>query len=531
MSKIKSDIKFSSEEIYTQVDKICQSGELDSKKLLCRLFKYLIDETIAGREDRLKGYTIGVDVFNKNEDFDPEQDPLVRIHAGRLRRALKLYYLEDGKLDPIRIEIPKGKYIPYFYANTYNQDDEIQIKQPKNWSTKPTIAILPFKNLSGNPAKDYFALGFSEELSVDLTKFDDLLVFESVPFSSNSVSDSERYNYLHDKRIRFVIEGGVLLTDTQIKVLVRLTDKTTGEQIWAERYLRDLTASNLIEIQENIITEISSILGSEYGIILQKVSYDIKYNKPKQLDTFSAISKFYFYIAHHTIEAAMDAFEALEGALKNDPNSGIAHAMLAFLYGNRYTLDYPGAEEAYYKTKEHAARAMELDPQFVIVRIVNAYNYFVYDNKNDFIREAEKCLSRTMSPSLRLGTLGFYFSLFGEWERGKAILDNVINTKITYPLYYHGATMLYYFRKKDYAKALTEAMKYDIPALFWGPMLRAAVLGQLNKSSEAKAHIDHLKQLKPEFEIKARYLISRFVKEDELVEHVMEGLRKAGMKV
>ena len=525
-------MKIPKEEIYKQVDKICQSPELITKSLLCQLLRYIVNETIAGREDKIKGYTIGVEVFNKEKNFDPEQDPLVRIHAGRLRRALKLYYLENSKHDPIRIEVPKGRYIPFFFENSLQDeiDSLSRPEQPKQ-IIKPTLAILPFKNLSGDPAKNYFALGFSEELSVDLTKFDDLLVFESVPFSNNSLSDSERYNYIRNNGIRFVIEGGVMLTDTQIKVLVRLTDMAEGEQIWAERYLRDLTAANLIEIQENIITEISSILGSEYGIILQKVSHDIKYNKPKQLDTFSAISKFYFYEAHHTIEAAMDAFAALEGAIKNDPNSGIAHAMIASLYGNRYMLDYPGAEEAYYKIKEHAERAMELDPRFVIVRVARTWYYFIYNDKSNFIQEVEKCLSRKISPSLRLGSLGFFLSLYGEWDRGKAIIDNVINTKISYPLYYHGATMLYYYRKRNYTNALTEAMKYNIPALFWGPMLRTAVLGQLNKISEVQPNISHLLQLKPEFESKARYLISRFVKEDELVEHVLDGLRKAGMDV
>ena len=71
-----SIIKFSKEEINKQVDKICQSGELVSKNLLCQLLKYLVNETLAGRQDNLKGYTIGVDVFNKEDDFDAEHDPL-----------------------------------------------------------------------------------------------------------------------------------------------------------------------------------------------------------------------------------------------------------------------------------------------------------------------------------------------------------------------------------------------------------------------------------------------------------------------
>jgi hypothetical protein len=106
-----------------------------------------------------------------------------------------------------------------------------------------------------------------------------------------------------------------------------------------------------------------------------------------------------------------------------------------------------------------------------------------------------------------------------------------MRSNIQYPLFLLGPTMLYYYRKKDYKKSLLEANKYDVPFLFWGPMLRIAALGQLNRLDEAQPNIDHLLQLKPEFESKARYLISRFVKEDELVEHVLEGLRKAGMDV
>ena len=154
------DIKISSEEIYNQVDKICQSSELITKSLLCQLLRYIVNETIAGREENIKGYTIGVEIFNKEKNFDPEQDPLVRIHAGRLRRALKLYYLENGKHDPIRIEIPKGRYIPFFYPNTNSPDDVIHIKEQTNWSTKPTVAILPFRNISGDASKDLFQKNF-----------------------------------------------------------------------------------------------------------------------------------------------------------------------------------------------------------------------------------------------------------------------------------------------------------------------------------------------------------------------------------
>jgi hypothetical protein len=131
---------------------------------------------------------------------------------------------------------------------------------------------------------------------------------------------------------------------------------------------------------------------------------------------------------------------------------------------------------------------------------------------------------------MRLGSLGFHLSLYGDWERGKTILDKVMSRKVHFPQFYYGATMLYYYRTKQFEQALEEANQYDIPALFWGPMLRTAVLGQLNRVEDAKPHIAHLLQLKPDFERKADYLISRYVKEKDLVEQVIDGLRKAGLE-
>jgi hypothetical protein len=157
--------------------------------------------------------------------------------------------------------------------------------------------------------------------------------------------------------------------------------------------------------------------------------------------------------------------------------------------------------------------------------------HFANNDRTRFLNEVEACLKRDLNISYRLGALGMYLSFYGEWERGQSILDQVMRSNIKYPLFLLGPTMLYYYRKKEYKRSLVEAEKYLIPSLFWGPMLRVAALGQLNRLDEARPNIAHLFQLKPEFESKAKYLISRFVKEDELVEHVLKGLRLAGMKV
>jgi TolB-like protein len=374
-------------------------------------------------------------------------------------------------------------------------------------------------------------VGFSEELSVELTKFDDLVVFDSMSFLGMSYSDTDKYELLFNRGIRFIVQGSVKVGNKQVKILVHLTDLNNHLQIWAERYNIDCTSRDLIDIQGDIALEIASIVGSEYGIILHHLSAEVNRIMPQKPDTYIAILKFHYFQAVHTLEAAHEAFNALEKAIASEPDSGIATALLSGMYFNRYMLDVGETDIAYQRMNELAERAVELDTNSLSVKIVCVMKHFANNDRGRFLDEVETCLKKNLNNSYRLGSLGMYLFFYGEWERGKKILDQVMRSNIQYPLFLLGPTMLYYYRKKDYKKSLLEANKYDVPFLFWGPMLRAAVLGQLNLLDEAKPNIAHLLQLKPEFETKARYLISRFVKEDELVEHVIEGLRKAGMKV
>ena len=98
-----------------QLERILSSPGFDASARNRRFLQYTVEETLAGRASRLKGLTIAIDVFGRDPaTFDPEHDPVVRIEAAKLRRRLERYYLTAGREDPIRIDVPKGTYVPTF---------------------------------------------------------------------------------------------------------------------------------------------------------------------------------------------------------------------------------------------------------------------------------------------------------------------------------------------------------------------------------------------------------------------------------
>ena len=190
---------FTSKEILTQLMRVLSSSQLIGSNVLSEFLNFIVRETIDGRGAELKEYTIGVHALKKESDFNPQLDSIVRIHAGRLRRALKEYYYEEGSADQIIIHIPKGSYIPAFELRSEvpvagMEDDtliselinpplaqketleEIPVPKPLSVNHKSAIAVLPFKKIGQGEILKYFSQGIGEYISTELTLFENLKV-------------------------------------------------------------------------------------------------------------------------------------------------------------------------------------------------------------------------------------------------------------------------------------------------------------------------------------------------------------------
>lgn len=154
-----------------------------------RFLSFVVTRSICGLTDRIKGYTIGVDVFGRSETFDADNDPIVRVEATRIRAALASYYGGPGAAATIRFALPKGKYVPVFYwAETPDRDSN---------ATEPSEIRIIIENLTSRNDKELAALSdIYLETIVALLKRESLRIWISPPPKRKSVADAFQAMYL-----------------------------------------------------------------------------------------------------------------------------------------------------------------------------------------------------------------------------------------------------------------------------------------------------------------------------------------------
>lgn len=147
-----------------------------------------------------------------------------------------------------------------------------------------------------------------------------------------------------------------------------------------------------------------------------------------------------------------------------------------------------------------------------------------------FLVEAEQALQLNPNHALIAAALALHLGMAGEWERGLQLIKKAMRLNPHHPGWYYLVPFMIYYRQGEYDLAWIEAQRFNIPAFYWDPLIRAAVLSQLDRRTEAKKAVDELLALVPDFERRGQSMIRRFAYLDEHVEMLMKGLRKAGLE-
>jgi adenylate cyclase len=523
-------------DIRQQLEKILASPEFQTSPMLCDFLRFVVEKTLSGCAQEIKGYTVATEVFGRKADFDAGKDTIVRIQGGRLRRALERYYLTIGGQDPIRIDIPKGAYVPTFHlvaraetgvdASTVAQDEAVLSPPPG-----PSVAVLPLLNLTGDRKQEFFADGLAEEITNELARYQDLRViaFQSTLRWRGAKFDAREVG--RDLHIRFFLEGSIRKEATLIKITVRLVDTVNGMQVWGDQYQRQLKPDKLIALQEEIAQNVAGKIGSEYGIISWNLSKESQKKPPESLDTYEAFLRFYHHVNDLTPETYEEALRVLEQAVTREPKCGLAWSLLALLYFMNHNLQFSPLKTPLEKALVFAKKGASLDSQNQQVRATMAFVYFFLNERDSFLLEVERTMALNPKSPFLSGYMGWLLALYGEWDRGLVIMRKGMELNPHYPGWFRMAPYFYFYHQGMYMEALQEAQQFQMPQFFWDPLLRAAVLGQLEREREAAHAVAELLQLKPDFSTDGPFLIGCYVRFKDLADALIDGLRKAGLQI
>ena len=414
-----------------------------------------MERTLAGHAHEIKGYNVATQVLGKNADFDADKDPIVRILAGRLRRALERYYLTQGRQDQVRIDIPLGTYVPTFHQASREEPEAAAVAQPDlARPSGPCVAVMPFLNLAGGRKQEYFADGLAEELTNELARFQDLRV---IAFQSTLRWKGKELNFREvgrDRGVRFLVQGSVRKEVGSIKIAINLTDTLSGRQIWGEQFRRELKADTIIALQEEIAQRVAARVGSEYGIIPRTLSKESRKKPPESLETYEAFLRFYHHNTILSPQTFSGALKVLEQAVTRDPESGLAWSLLAALYCQNYSLKFSSVESTLEQALVFARKGAVLEPENQLTRTMVALVHFFRNERELFLSESEIALALNPNAPAIIGFLGWLLALFGEWEHGLAILSKGLDLNPHYPGYFHIAPYLTFTARAGIGKPI-----------------------------------------------------------------------------
>jgi len=394
------------EPIRAELEKILASKTFLRCDRLSRFLRFTVEQVLQGQTDSLKEYTLGVEVFDRREAYDPRIDAVVRVEARRVRSKLKEYYQSEGRGDSVLIDLPKGSYAPVFQKRelsrsrtarirswfrlpysrrtialaavlllvgmaTYwlgasrlvsyfrpasGEEAGVEEKAVPSYRPLSSIVALPFADLSPQKDQEYFCEGMTDELINALTKVDGLRVLsQSSAFQFKGDIDDVR-KIGGQLKVDTVLKGSVRKGASRLRITVHLISAANGYYLWSETYDREI--KDLIAVQEEISRAIVNTLrvqlaGSQHGRLVKAYTANAQ--------AYDLYLKGRYHWNRRTAEGLRQAAIFFEQATKEDANYALGYAALADSYALLSSYGVSSPNEVMQKAKAAALKALEID--------------------------------------------------------------------------------------------------------------------------------------------------------------------------
>jgi tetratricopeptide (TPR) repeat protein len=304
-----------------------------------------------------------------------------------------------------------------------------------------------------------------------------------------------------------------------------------GLQIWSGKYQGDLEAAEMISFQEDVAAEVAVRVAGGNAVIPRHLSGLSKNKVVPDLTTYEAMLRYWEYDTLRTRQSYVRAIRALEHAVGHEPGCGQIWSMLAAQYADNCGLETVDLPTPLKKAAEFAQRGISLEPTSRGARAILAYVRLLENKLPEARCQAEKAVNLYSCSLMYLDVIGWLMSLAGEWERGLNYIKKAMQLNPYYRPWVHHALCFNWFRVGNYDKAYRETLNFKIPECHWDPLLKASACGHLGKIEEGQACVRALLALKPDFAQRGRIFIGRYVKFEDIVDRIIEGLNAVGIKI
>lgn len=513
--EVTADPPFSEADVRRQLERILVFPELQASDRRREMLRYVVEEALAGLSAQIKATTIAMAVFDRGADFDQQSDPVVRLEARKLRRDLDNYYADAGRDDPIRIDIPKGRYVPKFSAlqahdraatpgmpmdppedaRAPTDGRDMSVRAPRRAPLRLALAgavllgllglgliwymtsgrhdyshvEIPFKGPSilvesfdANESDSVTTL-VAELLAQDITsallKFPDLRAHTAFAESETETAKSIARSLAG--QALYTVHGNVWREEGQVFVRAALSRYADEELLWSERFAESERERGISAISDEISSRIASVIGQPYGIARSETRDRllVETSNPS-LRSYACIARATEYRRIQSKDLYADTRACLEETVQRQPELSRGWAMLAYLRFDATRFGYQQdltIEEGYAQAREAAAHALTLNPRDTDALKAMSHILHFEGYPEESIDYARRAVETNPNDPETVGNLGVMLGYQGRFSEAEPLLEFTVERSISpAPRYYMFLAMAHLMRE-DWDDMLSDA--------------------------------------------------------------------------
>ncbi len=415
----------------------------------------------------------------------------------------------------------------YFYhSQTVQIDSASSDKISFPLPDKPSIAVLPFENLSGDPEQEYFSDGITEDIITDLSKISGMFVISRhsvFTYKGKAIKIAEVGRELG---VRHVLEGSVRKANGRVRITAQLVDATTEGHLWAERYDRDL--KDIFALQDEVTQKIVAALAVKLTEDEQKRLVRKYTNNMEAYDSYLQGAE---YQNRYTKEANVQARQMFMRAIDLDSEFAAAHGALGFTHFHEWTFGWSQDHQSLEHAFKLAQRTINLDDSLPLGHHLLGKVYLWKKQYEKAIAELEKAIAFSPNYADHLAGLGYILNFAGRPEEAIGLVKRAMRLNPMYPAHYLWELGHAYFLTGRYEEAIATLKRLlDRNSDFMpAHVFLAASYSEIGSEKEARAEVTKIERMFPQVFLKSLRQKPPY-KDLEVLERLIDSLRKAGLK-